>query len=122
MGQKENKDIRSSRENLEGESKEVFYRIQLTVAVYKNKKLAYKNEMIVPTWYTRRSEARAHIKKEINKRLKESDFFISPRVDYDLVRYSQEGSCNTYIRYRIIEEEGNLLKIHDQISIDNKIK
>jgi hypothetical protein len=53
--------------------------------------------------------------------LKESDFFISPRVDYDLVRYSQEGSCNTYIRYRIIEEEGNLLKIHDQISIDNKI-
>jgi hypothetical protein len=121
MGQKENKDIRSSRENLEGESKEVFYRIQLTVAVYKNKKLAYKNEMIVPTWYTRRSEARAHIKKEINKRLKESDFFISPRVDYDLVRYSQEGSCNTYIRYRIIEEEGNLLKIHDQISIDNKI-
>jgi len=121
MGQKENKDIRSSRENLEGESKEVFYRIQLTVAVYKNKKLAYKNEMIVPTWYTRRSEARAHIKKEINKRLKESDFFISPRVDYDLVRYSQEGSCNTYIRYRIIEEDGNLLKIHDQISIDNKI-
>jgi hypothetical protein len=121
MGQKENKDIRSSRENLKGEPKEVFYRIQLTVAVYKNKKLAYKNEMIVPTWYTRRSEARAHIKKEINKRLKESDFFISPRVDYDLVRYSQEGSCNTYIRYRIIEEEGNLLKIHDQISIDNNI-
>jgi hypothetical protein len=89
------------------------------VAVYKNKKLAYKNEVIVPTWYTRRSEARAHIKKEIQKRLKESDFFISPRVDYDLVRYSQEGSCNTYIRYRIIEEEGDLLKIQDQISIDN---
>jgi hypothetical protein len=114
------KNIRSSRVELNTcDSKEVFYRIQLTVAVYKNKKLAYKNEVIVPTWYTRRSEARAHIKKEIQKRLKESDFFISPRVDYDLVRYSQEGSCNTYIRYRIIEEEGDLLKIQDQISIDN---
>ncbi|GIX42802.1 MAG: hypothetical protein KatS3mg129_2535 [Leptospiraceae bacterium] len=112
-------DIRGSRVSNDYETKEVFYRIQLTVAVYKNKKLAYKNEMVVPTWYTRRSEARAHIKKEINKRLKESDFFISPRVDYDLVRYSQEGSCNTYIRYRIIEEEGDLLKIQEQISIDN---
>jgi len=114
------KNIRSSRVELNTcDYREVFYRIQLTVAVYKNKKLAYKNEVIVPTWYTRRSEARAHIKKEIQKRLKESDFFISPRVDYDLVRYSQEGSCNTYIRYRIIEEEGDLLKIQDQISIDN---
>ncbi len=103
------KSARSSRIN--EEAKDIYYRIQLTVAVYKNKKLAYKNEMVVPTWYTRRSEARAHIKKEISKRLKESDFFVSPRVDYDLVRYSNEGSCNTYIRYRIIEEEGDLLKI-----------
>ncbi len=95
------------------ETKEVFYRIQLTVAVYKNKKLAYKKEMIVPTWYTRRSEARAHIKQDIEKRLKESDFFISPRVDYDLVRYSMEGSCNTYIRYRIIEEEEDILKLNE---------
>ena len=81
------------------------FRIQLTVAVYKNKRLTYKNDMIVPTVYNRRSEARAHIKKEIQDRLKNTDFFISPRVDYDLVRYTNEATCNTYLRYRIVEDK-----------------
>ncbi|MBU42931.1 MAG: hypothetical protein CMN76_06915 [Spirochaetaceae bacterium] len=80
------------------------FRIQLTVAVYKLKRLTYKNDMIVPTVYHRRSEARAHIKKEIQDRLKNTDFFVSPRVDYDLVRYTNEASCNTYLRYRIVED------------------
>jgi len=90
--------------------REIYFRIQLAVAVYRDKQLAYRNEMIVPTWYTRRSEARSHIKKEIQKRLRESDFFLSPRVDYDLVRYADEATCNTYIRYRIVEEEGDILQ------------
>ena len=85
-------------------TKEKTYRIQLSVAIFKERKLTYKNEMVVPSRYTRRSEARAHIKKEIRERLAHSSFFISPRVDYDLVRYSQEASCNTYLRYRIIED------------------
>ena len=82
------------------------FRIKLTVAVYKDKKLVYRNDMLVPTVYGRRSESRAHIKKEIKDRLRNSNFFISPRVDFDLVRYTQEASCNTYLRYRIVEEEG----------------
>ncbi len=81
------------------------FRIKLTVAVYKDKKLVYRNDMLVPTLYHRRSEARAHIKKEIRDRLGNSNFFISPRVDFDLVRYTQEATCNTYLRYRIVEEE-----------------
>jgi hypothetical protein len=81
------------------------FRIKLTVAVYKDKKLVYRNDMLVPTVYQRRSESRAHIKKEIKERLRNSNFFISPRVDFDLVRYTQEASCNTYLRYRIVEEE-----------------
>lgn len=80
------------------------FRIKLTVAVYKDKKLVYRNDMLVPTTYHRRSEARAHIKREIRERLRASNFFISPRVDFDLVRYTQEASCNTYLRYRIVEE------------------
>lgn len=79
------------------------FRIKLTVAVYKEKTLSYRNDMVVPTWYTRRSEARVHIKKEIKERLSHSSFFISPRVDFDLVRYTKEASCNTYLRYRIID-------------------
>lgn len=80
------------------------YRVKLTVAVYKEKKLAYRNDMLVPTVYVRRSEARSHVKKEINERLSHSNFFVSPRVDFDLVRYTQEASCNTYLRYRIVED------------------
>ena len=65
------------------------FRIKLTVAVYKDKKLVYRNDMMVPTLYDRRSEARAHIKKEIRDRLRNSNFFISPRVDFDLALYSR---------------------------------
>lgn len=84
------------------------FRIKLTVAVYKDKKLVYRNDMMVPTLYDRRSEARAHIKKEIRDRLRNSNFFISPRVDFDLVRYTQEATCNTYLRYRILEEKARV--------------
>lgn len=85
-------------------SQTIRFRIKLTVAVYKDKKLVYRNDMLVPSIYQRRSESRAHIKKEIKERLRNSNFFISPRVDFDLVRYTQEASCNTYLRYRIVEE------------------
>ncbi len=60
--------------------------------------------MNVPALYEKRSECRVHIKKEMQERLRNSNFFISPRVDFDLVRYSHEASCNTYLRYRVIEE------------------
>lgn len=80
------------------------YRIKLTVAVYQNRRLVHKNEMIVPTAYKRRSEARAHIHREKKERLQNTNFFVSPRVDFDLVRYTQEATLNTYIRYRIVEE------------------
>ncbi len=90
------------------------FRIKLTVAVYREKKLVYRNDMVVPTFYLRRSEARAHIKKEIKDRLRNSNFFISPRVDFDLVRYTQEASCNTYLRYRIIEEEKSIVPFEPQ--------
>lgn len=80
------------------------YRIQVTVAIYREGNLSYKNEFIVPTVYTRRSEARGHIKKEIKERLKNSMFFRSTRLDYDLVRYAEETTCNTFIRFIIIEE------------------
>ncbi len=86
-------------------SNQTLYRIKLTVAVYKEKKLIYRNDMIVPTTYEKRSECRAHIKNEIKNRLRNSNFFISPRIDFDLVRYTHEATCNTYIRYRLIEEK-----------------
>ena len=93
----------------------IVFRIKLTVAVYKDKKLIYRNDMLVPTSYQRRSECRAHIKKEIINRLRNSNFFISPRVDFDLVRYTNEATCNTYIRYRVVEDKENIL-INENIS------
>lgn len=81
------------------------YKIQITVSIYRNGLLSYKNEMFVPSVYSRRSEARGHIKKEISERLKTSNFFRSTRIDYDLVRYSEEATCNTFIRYSIKEDE-----------------
>ncbi len=81
------------------------FRIKLTVAVYREKRLVYRNDMLVPSVYVRRSEARAHIKKEVKERLRNTNFFLSPRLDFDLVRYAEEASCNTYLRYRIAEEQ-----------------
>lgn len=92
------------------------YRIQLTVAVYRRKRLVFRNEMTVPTYYFRRSEARAHIKKEISERLKLTSFFRSPRPDYDLVRYAEEATLNTYLRYRIVEDAKVAVPLESQIS------
>ncbi len=80
------------------------YKVQITVSIYRNGLLSYKNEMTVPSVYSRRSEARGHIKKEIRERLDSSNFFRSTRLDYDLVRYTEEATCNTFIRYSIKEE------------------
>lgn len=52
------------------------YRIRVTVAVYRNNILSYKNEIIIPSEYFRRTEARAHIQKEILERLLHSNFFV----------------------------------------------
>jgi len=92
------------------------YRIKMTVAVYRNKKLVYRNELIIPGQHVKRSEARVAIKTEINNRLQNSNFFISPRVDFDLVRYTHEASCNTYIRYRIIEKEAHAVEFKKEDS------
>lgn len=93
------------------------FRIKLTVAVYQEKRLLYKNDLVVDSTYERRSEARAHIKKEIQSRIQNSNFFRSPRVDFDLVQYSEEATRNTYLRYRIIEEpaEKNTLSSEPEI-------
>ncbi|TGK14078.1 hypothetical protein EHO60_01670 [Leptospira fletcheri] len=85
-----------------GNEEERVYRIRLTVAIYRNNILSYKNDIVVPSIYRRRNEARSHIRKEVTDRLTHSSFFRSPRPDYDLVRYSEEASCNTFLRYRIV--------------------
>ncbi|MDH5656896.1 MAG: hypothetical protein OEZ34_13365 [Spirochaetia bacterium] len=98
--------------------KNLNYRIKMTVAVYRNKKLVYRNELVLPGQFEKRSETRIQIKKEINERLRNSNFFISPRVDFDLVRYTQEASCNTYLRYRIVEEKSLTPGIQSGSSVD----
>lgn len=84
------------------------YKILITVAIYREGILSYKSELLVPSLYTRRTEARAHIKKEISERLEFSNFFRSPRLDYDLVRYTEEARCNTFLRYSIMDMSKDL--------------
>lgn len=84
-------------------SQENTYKILITVAIYRDGILSYKSELLVPSLYGRRTEARAHIKKEISERLMHSNFFRSPRLDYDLVRYTEEARCNTFLRYSIVD-------------------
>jgi len=98
--------------------KNLNYRIKMTVAVYRSKKLVYRNELVLPGQHDKRSESRIQIKKEINDRLRTSNFFISPRVDFDLVRYTQEASCNTYLRYRIVEEKSLSHAIESTSTVD----
>ncbi|WCL48205.1 hypothetical protein [Leptospira sp. GIMC2001] len=84
-------------------SAEKKYKILITVAIYREGILSYKSELLVPNLYNRRTEARGHIKKEISERLLHSNFFRSPRLDYDLVRYTEEATCNTFLRYSIMD-------------------
>ncbi len=81
------------------------YRVQVTVAIYREGNLSYKSEILSPAFYDKRQEARDHIRQEIRERLAHSKFFRSTRLDYDLVRYTEEGSCNTYLRYSIQDSD-----------------
>jgi hypothetical protein len=81
------------------------YRVQVTVAIYREGSLSYKSEILSPAFYSKRAEARDHIRQEIRERLAHSRFFRSTRLDYDLVRYTEEASCNTYLRYSIQDTE-----------------
>ena len=82
----------------------VIYQIKLTVAVYKQKKSIYRNEIVVSTKYKNKMQASKHIQQEIERRLRNSFFFLSPHPDYDIVKYSDLASCNTYLKYKIIEK------------------
>jgi hypothetical protein len=82
----------------------VIFQIKLTVAVFKRRKIIYKNEIIVSTKYRRKLQAQKHIQQEIERRLRNSYFFLSPHPDYDIVKYSDMASCNTYLKYKIIEK------------------
>ncbi|TGN11849.1 hypothetical protein [Leptospira ilyithenensis] len=81
------------------------YRVQVTVAIYREGSLSYKSEILSPAFYSKRTEARDHIRQEIRERLTHSRFFRSSRLDYDLVRYTEEATCNTYLRYTIQDTE-----------------
>jgi len=85
----------------QGAAVERKYTVQVTVAIYRDGNLTYKSEIQSPNQYSKRTDAREHIRKEIRERLDHSRFFRSSRLDYDLVRYTEEGSCNTYLRYSI---------------------
>ncbi len=78
-----------------------YYRVQVTVAIYREGNLSYKSEILSPAQFNKRTEAREHIRTEIRERLEHSMFFRSTRLDYDLVRYTEESTCNTYLRYSI---------------------
>ncbi|EQA53183.1 hypothetical protein LEP1GSC052_1913 [Leptospira kmetyi serovar Malaysia str. Bejo-Iso9] len=91
------------------------YRIRVTVAIYRGNILSYKNDVIIPSEYFRRTEARAHIQKEVSERLLHSNFFRSPRPDYDLVRYTEEATCNTFLRYRILSLKSGESLIKERI-------
>ncbi len=95
------------------------YKIRVNIAVYKEKRIVYRNEMEVPTFYEKRSQCRDHIKKEIQHRLRTSNFFISPRVDYDIVKYANEASSNIYVRYRIVETPVNVNYMNPRQEMDN---
>lgn len=79
------------------------YKVLQTLAVYRSGELSYKSSVATPYSFEKRKEARFYIEKEIENRLNFSYFFRSNRYEYDLVKYSEEASINTYIRYSIQE-------------------
>jgi len=78
------------------------YRIKLIVAIEKNNKFTYKNELVVPILYDNLEKSQEDIEKDISARLKQSLYFRSPKTGYDLVLYSHVATLNTYLAYRIV--------------------
>jgi len=82
----------------------VVYQIRLKVSVTKNGKIVYRNDQIVPNLYVNtREKALEHIRHEIDMRLKKAFFFLCPNQDYDIVKYQEEATMNTFLKFGIIE-------------------
>ncbi|MDH4199805.1 MAG: hypothetical protein OEV66_05415 [Spirochaetia bacterium] len=78
------------------------YKIKMIIAIEKENIFAYRNELIVPVVYQDISEAQAHVTKDIDRRLRDSMYFRSQKMGFDLVRYGETATSNTYIAYRIL--------------------
>ncbi|MDH5720918.1 MAG: hypothetical protein OEZ13_09955 [Spirochaetia bacterium] len=78
------------------------YKIKLIVAVEKNSTIGTRNEILIPRVYHSLEEARENIEMDIKSRLKNNMYFRSQKLGYELVRYSQTASVNTYITYRVM--------------------
>ena len=91
-----------SEENIK--TKTSIFQIKIVMAIYKHKKLIFRNEILVPSEFENDADTRIQINKEITHRLKTDYFFRSPNPDYDIVKYADAASVITYMRYFIVEK------------------
>jgi hypothetical protein len=85
------------------------YKIKMIIAIEKDNIFAYRNELIVPVLYNDISEAQAHVTRDIDRRLKDSMYFRSQKTGFDLVRYGNTATSNTYIAYRILPISSHII-------------
>ena len=77
------------------------YKIKLLICIEDNGDFTCRNELVVPSFYINIEEAKLHIKMDITSRLKNELYFRSQKIGFDLIRYNQCASYNTYLSYRI---------------------
>ena len=78
------------------------YKIKLIIAVEKDFIMNTKNEFVSPEIFQSLEESQKSIEMDIECRIKNGLYFRSQKPGYDLVRYSQTATLNTYIAYRVL--------------------
>lgn len=84
------------------------YRIKLLIAVEKNGEMQNKNEIILPSSYSEFREAYFDIEMDIKNRLRTQNYFRTTRAGFNLVRYTECATRNTFIAYRILLKKNKI--------------
>lgn len=90
------------------------FRIKLVVSLEKENAIKTRNELLIPGVYENLHDALKDIQLDISRRLSNSLYFRSTKFGYDLVKYSNLASVNTYLSYRIVPVKAREKKIHRQ--------
>ncbi|MCX7633856.1 MAG: hypothetical protein N2Z22_11050 [Turneriella sp.] len=78
------------------------YRVKFVIALERDGVFVHRNEFLQPQQFLLLDDALAFCSQDMEKKLREGNYFRSQIYGFDLVRYRNLARLNTYLAYRIV--------------------
>jgi hypothetical protein len=88
------------------------YRVKILIAMQRDGVFVHRNEFLHPESFALLDDALSFCSRDIQEKLQTGNYFRSQLYGFDLVRYRNLASQNTYIAYRVAIQNVNRALIH----------